>query len=431
MTKWITSTDSKAAVADAKREARGRLQKQSNELVVARRERLQYKLDAARARQKNGRLEKENQALKEKLAHHTSLWSKSKEGVSNWDLGDPPPHPEARRAHSWEVLDGVVRSDSRTRAVTGLRMERFDFLYQRFLGMAKRNRHGTAPLFFEATRRSSCAGPRLLLPLRHVLVVALNALRTNQSQRYLAAVFGTSQPTINRYLAFAYPILEAILPTPDRITVKLRNTTWLAEYKQLVTGHGRGVIIIDGSQSERDRPQDRHERDLSASGRYKMHSFLNLVCANKAGALLWLSPTLYGSENEFEVLKTYEPDFGMWTEKLRAEYVDPSERFTIPVDLGYVGIQKLYPAQRTLIGFKRLPGKELTPEEVEWNAYVSKRRIAVEHGIGWAKKYEKIRAPFRGTNKKFRKVLNLACGLANLNTLWPIMKKGSWVGSPL
>ena len=121
----------------------------------------------------------------------------------------------------------------------------------------------------------------------------------------------------------------------------------------------------------------------------------------------------------------------MWTEKLRAEYVDPSERFTIPVDLGYVGIQKLYPAQRTLIGFKRLPGKELTPEEVEWNAYVSKRRIAVEHGIGWAKKYEKIRAPFRGTNKKFRKVLNLACGLANLNTLWHIMKKGSWVGSPL
>lgn len=432
MTEWVTKTELKESVAKAKRSERKKRQKVERENVVLRRERKQYKLEAARHRKSSEDWKSKASEFKEKLGREEAKWSTHKEGVPEWEMGDAPADPDAVKAHAREVLDAILRNKDATREASGLGAEKFEFLLRRFEAQANRSTRGhPPPLFYGARGREARPGPRMLLPIRHLLLMALAYKSEGASQYFLRSVFGVSQPTTSRYLAFADAILERILPTADRVRRKLADAETLEEFKQLVPGHGLGILIIDGTHTERQRPTDKKERDASWGGKFKMHSYTTLFCTNKYGAILWLGNTLHGSTNDKGALNKNEPNFGKWTARLHDEKCDPEWRFTIIFDLGFPGTEGDYPGQRVLIGIKRRPGADLTDEEDAWNKYVGSRRAYVEHAIGECKRFEIIRHPFRGSNKEYRRQINIISGLANLNRLWHIISKDAWIGRKL
>lgn len=432
MTKWVTETELKRAVADGKRAERKKRQKVEQDNVVLRRERKQYKLEAARQRNSSRAFEAKASRLEKERARERAMWSTHKEGVPDWEMGDAPADPNAIHAHAREVLDAILRDEDATRGASGLAAEKFAFLLQRFKARANRAVGGKSPpLFYGAKGRGSKPGARMLLTIRHLLLMALAYKSEGPSQYFLRTVFAISRPTTSRCLAFADDILAVILPTADRVTHKLAHAETLKEFKQLVPGQGLGILIIDGTHTERQRPKDKEERDASYGGKFKMYSYTTLVCSNRYGGILWLGKTLHGSINDKGALHKNEPSFGKWTAKLHDKNVGPKWRFTLIYDLGFPGVEGEHPGQRVLLGIKRRPKQDLSKEEVEWNKYVGSRRAYVEHGIGECKRFELIKHPFRGSNEKYRRQLNIISGLANLNRFWPIIRRDAWIGRKL
>lgn len=418
MTKWFTATEVKEMIDEVKRDERSMRQEMASEIAL-----LKHRL---------GSVERDRASISEELAREKSMWSTRKDGVPQWEMGDEPANADALKAHVGEVLDAILRDKDMTNEVSGLAKEKFDFLLKRFEARANRRVGDNPPPLFRGSRgRESNPGTRFELPLRHILLLALACKSEGASQYFLRCLFGISQPTVSRYLAFADSVLEVILPTGDRVRWKLSHAESLDEFKQLVPGPGLGILILDGTHTERQRPGDKEERDASFGGKFKMHSYMTLVCTNKRGAVLWLGKTMYGSINDKGALNKNEFSFGKWTDNLHAEYIEPDKRFTLIWDLGFPGVEDLYPGHRVLIGIKRRPGGDLTDEEKEWNKYIGSRRIYVEHGIGECKRFEILQHPFRGPNEKYRRQLNIMSGLANLNILWDIIRNDAWIGRSL
>jgi hypothetical protein len=59
-------------------------------------------------------------------------------------------------------------------------------------------------------------------------------------------------------------------------------------------------------------------------------------------------------------------------------------------DLGFLGVQKDYPGQKSYLPIKRKKNQTLTEVEEEYNKNHSKRRIVIEHTICRIKKYRII-----------------------------------------
>ena len=338
--------------------------------------------------------------------------------------------PRAIRAHAGEVLDAILRDKDATREMSGLAKEKFDFVLRRFEEKANEG-GGASPLFYGAKEAAGRQGTRMALPLRHQLLMALGGKSEGASQYFLRALFAVDRSTVGRHADFADSILEAILPTADRVDEKLSTAKTRREFKQLVPGQGMGDLIIDGTRTRRQRPKDKEERKASIGGRRKIPSYNTLVCTNKIGGVLWLGETKHGRKNDKGALNEGGFSFGKWTDKLHAKRVAPRDRFTLLWDLGFPGVEDMYPGQRVIAPVKRRPGEELGEEEEERNRRVGSRRAFAEHGIGRCKRFEVMQHPFRGSNEKYRRQLNIISGLANLNTFWYIMRKDAWIGKKL
>jgi hypothetical protein len=63
---------------------------------------------------------------------------------------------------------------------------------------------------------------------------------------------------------------------------------------------------------------------------------------------------------------------------------------------------------------KKPKGKELTPEQKEYNTEVSKVRVKVEHTIGRVKIFRIVKETLRNWKQEFKDlVMQICCGLAN------------------
>ncbi len=83
------------------------------------------------------------------------------------------------------------------------------------------------------------------------------------------------------------------------------------------------------------------------------------------------------------------------------------------VDLGYLGVEKDYPEQLSLLPYKKKKDQELSVEEKEYNKSHSKKRIVIEHTISRLKKYRILTDVFRNKLKKYNKVSDVVSGLVN------------------
>jgi hypothetical protein len=92
--------------------------------------------------------------------------------------------------------------------------------------------------------------------------------------------------------------------------------------------------------------------------------------------------------------------------------------YTLPegsILLQDTGFQGFTIAGVLIIQPKKKPrGKELSPEDKEFNHLISKMRIRIEHAIGGAKRYRIVKDKIRNWKKGFRdQVMETCCGLHN------------------
>ncbi len=82
-------------------------------------------------------------------------------------------------------------------------------------------------------------------------------------------------------------------------------------------------------------------------------------------------------------------------------------------DLGFLGVEKDFPEQKSSLSVKREKDCELTVQEKEYNRNHSRKRIVVEHAICRLKKYRIMNDVFRNRLKKYDRVSDIVSGLIN------------------
>jgi hypothetical protein len=97
--------------------------------------------------------------------------------------------------------------------------------------------------------------------------------------------------------------------------------------------------------------------------------------------------------------------------------------FEILVDLGYLGIDKLYQIKELIIPIKKTrkakgqPKDELSDEQKTFNTAVSKRRVIVEHAIGSVKRFDILKDLFRAHLDFYDNIVIQTCAAIHNLTL--------------
>ena len=82
-------------------------------------------------------------------------------------------------------------------------------------------------------------------------------------------------------------------------------------------------------------------------------------------------------------------------------------------DLGFLGVEKDYQKQKSLLPFKKEKDHELTEVQKEYNKNHSAKRIVIEHAICRIKKYRIMNDVFRNRLRKYDRVSDIVSGLVN------------------
>jgi hypothetical protein len=82
-------------------------------------------------------------------------------------------------------------------------------------------------------------------------------------------------------------------------------------------------------------------------------------------------------------------------------------------DLGYLGVEKDFPEQKSSLPNRKKRNQELSQEEKEYNKNHSKKRIVIEHTICRLKKYRIMNEVFRNRLRKYNGVSDVVAGLVN------------------
>lgn len=172
-------------------------------------------------------------------------------------------------------------------------------------------------------------------------------------------------------------------------------------------------LIFDGTENLTERPKDYDEQKEKYSGKKSTHTDITLLLSDKKTWIYYVSKYYDGKNVDFGILKQEFPPEYSWF-----------KNFKVLVDLGFIGIDKLYEIKELVIGKKKPrksksnPKPKLTEEQKVKNRKVSKERIFVEHAIGKMKRYRilKNRCRIKCPVTKDR-ILGIAAGLWNYQLL--------------
>lgn len=118
-----------------------------------------------------------------------------------------------------------------------------------------------------------------------------------------------------------------------------------------------------------------------------------------SGEILYLSPTYAGSVHDKTICEQEQLTF--------------TKQGMVMMDLGFMGLNS--EKAHLIMPYKHKKNQELHPYQEEYNRWVSKIRVKVEHIIAKIKIFRKVKEKFRG--RLFARedtVMAVACGLHNL-----------------
>ena len=218
------------------------------------------------------------------------------EHESRWDADVLERGGPARYMHVQQTLHDILNNSDRLESVTSFNLEQFEHIYKDFEKAARKAEN--APLFADDDRPDP--GNRCVLSRKQVLLLTMTRKRRGNVQVQLATMFGVDQATVCRYLQFADPILESVLPTADKVGKRIRAAKTEEELEELVPGK---AIIIDGTHTPIQRPKDGDRRKETYSGKKKRFTENTTIITNMDGLVIYAGPPHHGSTHDLTMLR--------------------------------------------------------------------------------------------------------------------------------
>jgi len=286
----------------------------------------------------------------------------------------------------------LLRLPETFRRLTGITPDAFRALLAQLEAavLDARRRRGERP----GRRRKPGAGRKHANALAERLLMLLVYYRTYVSHAFLGLLFNIDSGNVSRNIAALEPLLAGIFRIPER-RVEVKQD----EVREL---------FFDGTERPTRRPRKRQRRHYS--GKKKRHTLKNQVVVvrkrkrpgrRKAGAAPQKRRQRVAAVSRTSPGKVHDRKVYDGARTL----VPPGVRAT--GDLGYEGTALRTPA-------KKPRGGELTRRQRRGNARLSRRRVAVEHGIGKMKIWRIAAERYRNPLRRHTLIIKNVAGLHNL-----------------
>lgn len=173
-------------------------------------------------------------------------------------------------------------------AATGHTVEEFESMLPEFSQCYHRKYSQVTVAGKSRQRRAGGGRKGNLAQMADKLLFILVYQKTYPLQTMQGLPFDLGQPTANEWIHRLLPLLQETLSnlgmTPERDGTALAESEWFQELS--------ADLLIDGSERERQRPQDKQEQTDHYSGKKKTHTDKNLLISHaESGQVLYLSPT--------------------------------------------------------------------------------------------------------------------------------------------
>ena len=269
-------------------------------------------------------------------------------------------------------------------------------------------------------QRAVGAGRPYDQPLVIRVMLVLTYMRLHIPQETIALLFGATQPDVSRELRRLLPLIMLVLPVPEvwRIIDEAEGPTEeeILELAQLTDGRA----LVDATEQEVYRPQDNETRKKYYSGKQKAFTL----------------KTEFVTDGEHHMVAMSEAVPGAQHDKKLSDEVQTLERLPdgceVDADKGYQGLDKevtlvtvrnpetgeehQVPRLQVNTPFKKPKGGELTEEQKAFNRLLGAIRVRLEHCLGWVKNWAIIATRFRCAHSIYTLVMQVVCGLVNLQT---------------
>ncbi len=250
-------------------------------------------------------------------------------------------------------------------------------------------------------QRDIGAGRPFDLSIQDKLVMLLVYYRLNLTCELIGHLFGLDQSNVSRNIRYLEPAVRKSIPIPSKLYADSKK---ISNMQQLQEFFPELIVMTDGTEQQIPRPKDRTKRKTHYSGKKKRHTVKNQITINLKGEIIHKPPHSPGRRNDYAILKIKHPIL--------------SEGLMVFYDLGYLGVEKDFPDQISILPYKKKKGKELSISQKEWNKIQSKIRIKVEHAISKIKKFRINSDTFRNRLCRYDIISDIVCGLVNFKIRW-------------
>ena len=210
-------------------------------------------------------------------------------------------------------------------------------------------------------------------------------------------LFGLDQSNVCRDIQKIERLIRSCLPIPQKLYKVTRRLKTREEVEQYFPGF---MAFTDCTEQPIPRPKNRKRKRMYYSGKKKKHSVKNLYTASQNGLIVYkTNHKQRGRRHDYRIYRKNHPEL-------------PDE-VTSMFDLGFVGVEKDYPEQKSSLPIKKEKGYELTTQEKDYNHNHSAKRIVIEHVICRIKKYKIMSDIFRNKLRKYDRISDIVSGLVN------------------
>jgi hypothetical protein len=293
--------------------------------------------------------------------------------------------------------DKLSRKPLLFKSFTSLSVEQFDDIYQKI--EIKYANHETSRLLihYKDRKRAVGAGRRFKLVVKDRVIMVLVYCRLYITYTLMEYLFGLDQSNVCRDIQKIERLVRKCLPIPQ----KLYNVTRRLKTREEVEEYFPGFLAFtDCTEQPIPRPRDRIRKRKFYSGKKKKHTVKNLYTANQKGLIVYKTRNKQrGRKHDYRIYKKNHPKL-------------PKDILSM-YDLGFLGVEKDFPKQKSLLPVKREKDCNLTVEQKDYNRNHSIKRIVIEHTICRIKKYKIMNDVFRNRLRKYNRISDIVSGLVN------------------
>ncbi len=285
------------------------------------------------------------------------------------------------------------------KSFTGLNVKEFDDIYDKEISK-RYGRHEMRRLSNrkDSRERSIGAGRHFKRGVKNRFLMLLVYCRLYITYTLTGFLFDLDQSNVCRDIQKLESLIRKCVPIPQKIcnrfTKRLRA---LEEVEKYFPGL---MYFTDCTEQQIPRPRDKNRGRMIYSGKKKRHTIKTQVMVNNRGLIIHKTKHKKGKRHDYDIYKKNHP-------------VTPEQVVSV-FDLGYLGVEKDFPEQKSSLPDKKKRNQgELPIEKKEHNKSHAKKRIVIDHTICRLKKYRILSEIFRNRLRRYNKVLDIVSGLTN------------------